>query len=93
MTMEAGKAVKDALAIEAESAEELEAARAEQERGRSGLSAGLLLQAVEKERQSLQLFEQGIETLQQALEDRRRALDQQEQLLTELVNEMSDGVE
>jgi hypothetical protein len=48
------------------------------------------LEAVQKERKSLQLFGQGMETLQQALEDRRRALDQQEELLTELVNEISE---
>jgi hypothetical protein len=88
--MESGRAVNDALAIEAESVDEVEAARAEQDRGRSGLSAGLLLEAVQKERESLQLFERGIETLQHAVEDRRRALDQQEELLTELVNEISD---
>ncbi len=90
--MESGReAVKEALAIEAESAEEVEAARAEQERGRSGISVGLLLQAVEKERESLQLFQQGIETLQQALEARRRALDQQEELLTNLMNEIKES--
>lgn len=87
---ESGETVQEALAIEAESANEVEAARAEQDRGRSTLSAGLLLTAITKERESVDLFQEGIETLKQAVEDRRRALDQQEELLSELVNELRD---
>ena len=87
---ESGEAVKEALAIGAESADEIDAARGEQERGRPELSAGLLLTAITKERESLELFEQGIETLKQALEDRRRALEQQEELLTDLVNDFNE---
>ena len=82
--------MKEALAIEAESVDEVDAARAEQESGRSDLSAGMLLRAVAKERESLDLFEQGIETLRQALEQRRQALDQQEELLNELVGELNE---
>jgi hypothetical protein len=81
---ESGEAMKEALAIGAESVDEVGAARAEQERGAPELSVGLLLQALAKERESLDLFDQGIETLKQAVEDRRRALDQQEELLNDL---------
>jgi hypothetical protein len=79
-----GDAVKEALAAEAEAGQGVEAARSEQQRGKSALSADLLLEAIQKEKDSLQLWEEGVETLRQALEDRRRALDQQEELLTEL---------
>jgi len=78
-----GEAVKDALAAEAEAVQEVEAARAEHDRGKPTLSLDLLLTAIEKEKESLQLWEEGVETLRQALSDRRHALDQQQELLSE----------
>lgn len=85
---ESGEAMKEALAIGAESIDEVSAARVEQGRGEPELSIGLLLQSLTKERESLELFEQGIETLRQAVEDRRHALDQQEELLNEFSREV-----
>jgi hypothetical protein len=86
--LESGKAVKEALAIEAESNDEVEAARVEQERGQSSSSLGLLLEAIEKERASLDLLDEGVETLRQAVEDRRKALEQQREILHQLVEKM-----
>ena len=79
-----GEAVKEALAAEAEVLQGVEAAHAEQQRGEPTLSLDLLLEAIEKEKESLHLWEEGVETLRQALSDRREALDQQQELLTQL---------
>ena len=86
--LESGEAVKEALAIEAESNDEVEAARVEQQRGQPNLSLGLVLEAIEKERASLDLLDQGVDTLRQAVEDRRKALDQQQEILHELMGGM-----
>jgi hypothetical protein len=86
--LESGEAVKEALAIGAESNDEVEAARVEQQRGQSSLSLGLLLEAIEKERSSLDLLDEGVATLRQAVEDRRKALEQQQEILHELVDAM-----
>jgi hypothetical protein len=86
----ASESVQEALAIEEESAREVEAARAEQQRGEPALSAGLLLESIRKERESLDLFDQGINTLKQALEQRKRSLEQQQEILQDLVESISD---
>ena len=86
--LESGEAVKEALAIGAESNDEVEAARVEQQRGQPGVSLGLLLEAIEKERASLNLLDEGVDTLRQAVEDRRKALEQQQEILNELVESM-----
>jgi hypothetical protein len=83
---EAGEAVKEALAIEAEAVEGVDAAQAEQKRGQSAVSLGLLIEAVRKERDSLDLLEEAIGTLRQSLDDRRHALEQQEAILNELID-------
>jgi len=83
---EAGEAVKEAIAIEAEAVEGVEAAQAEQQRGQPAVSLGLLIEAVKKERDSLDLLEQAIGTLSQSLDDRRHALEQQEEILNELID-------
>ena len=83
------ESVEEAVALEKESAEEVQAAVSEKDRGGPGVSLGLLLSAIEKERDSLDLMEQGVETLKQAIEDRRRSLELQQQVLLEL----SDGVQ
>ena len=81
------ESVEDAVALGTESAEEVEAALSEKDRGGPGVSLGLLLSAIEKERDSLELMEQGIETLREAIEQRRRSLEMQQQVLLELSEE------
>jgi hypothetical protein len=84
------EALKEALEIEAEAVEGVEAARAEQELGQPAISAELLLGAIEKERKSLDLLEEGVETLKQALEERRQALEQQAEILQSLAAGMNE---
>jgi len=78
------EAVDEAAALVTESAEEVEAAMSEKVRGGPGVSVGLLLDALEKERDSLDLMERGIQTLRDAIEQRRRSLELQQQVLLEL---------
>lgn len=78
------ESVEEAVALGSESAEEVEAAMSEKDRGGPGVSLGLLLDAIEKERDSLELMEQGVETLREAIEQRRRSLELQQQVLVEL---------
>lgn len=89
MTGKQAEAMKEAIAIEAEALEGVEAARAEQQRGEPSVSFDLLIEAIGKERQSLDLLEQAVETLQQSLENRRDALEKQEELLQQLMNEFT----
>lgn len=81
------ESVEEAVALGTESAEQVEAAMSEKDRGGPGVSLGLLLSAIEKERDSLELMEQGIETLREAIEQRRRSLEMQQQVLLELSEE------
>src|SRR5437867_3571938 len=74
----------DAVTLEADAADGVEAALGETELGRSPFSIGLLLEAVRKERESLDAIEQGMETLRLSLAQRRRAIDQQEEMLRDL---------
>jgi hypothetical protein len=78
------ESVEEAVALGLESAAEVQAALSEKDRGGPGVSLGLLLSAIEKERDSLDLMDQGIDTLRQAVEDRRRSLELQQQVLLEL---------
>jgi hypothetical protein len=78
------ESLDEAVALGSESAEEVQAALSEKDRGGPGVSLGLLLSAIEKERDSLDLMDQGIETLRQAVDDRRRSLELQQQVLLEL---------
>lgn len=78
------EAVDEAVQLQSEATEEVEAAVSEKDRGGPGVSVGLLLDAIEKERDSLELMEQGIETLRDAIEQRRRSLELQQQVLLEL---------
>ena len=78
------EAVDEAAALVTESAEEVEAAMTEKDRGGPRVSVGLLIDAIEKERDSLDLMERGIDTLREALEQRRRSLELQQQVLLEL---------
>jgi len=76
--------VEGAVALEMEAADQVDAAKSEQSRGEPSISVGLLIDAIEKERDSLDLLEQGVETLRQSLEQRRRSLEQQKEILSEL---------
>ena len=78
------EAVDEAVQLMTEATEEVEAAVTEKDRGGPGVSVGLLLDALEKERDSLDLMEQGVETLREAIEQRRRSLELQQQMLLEL---------
>lgn len=78
------ESVEEAVALGSESADEVEAALSEKDRGGPAVSLGLLLDALEKERDSLALMEQGVETLREGIEQRRRSLELQQQVLLEL---------
>lgn len=82
------EALREAIAIEGEVQEGLDAAQAEQQRGQGELSLELLIEAIRKERDSLDLLEQGVDTLRESLENRRLALDKQEELLQQFMNEL-----
>jgi hypothetical protein len=86
---ESTEGVKQAIAMEAEAAEDVEAAQVEQQRGESNVSLNLLIDAIRKEREALDKLEQGIEVLRNSLEERRRALDQQEEILSQLIDGFS----
>lgn len=83
------EALSGAISMENEASEGIGAAKAEQELGQPTLSLGLLKEAIEKERTSLDLLENGVETLRQALDQRRQALDQQAQILDEIMTTLS----
>ncbi len=76
--------IRDAAALEANAGDSVEAALAESARGRSPFSISLLLDAAQKERESLNTIEESLDTLRGSLLDRRRALDQQEEALRDL---------
>ena len=78
------ESLEDVVALETESNEEVQAAISEKDRGGPGVSIGLLLSAIEKERDSLDLMEQTVETFRRALEERRHSLELQQQVLLEL---------
>ena len=78
------ESLEDVVALESESTDEVQAAISEKDRGGPGVSVGLLLGAIEKERDSLDLMEQAVETFRQALEERRHSLELQQQVLLEL---------
>ena len=81
-----GENVEGAAALELEAAEQVDAAKSEYARGEASLSVDLLIDAIKKERDSLDLLEQGVEMLQRSLEQRRRSLEQQEEILNALTD-------
>ena len=88
------ESLEDVVALESESTEEVQAAISEKDRGGPGVSIGLLLGAIEKERDSLDLMEQAVQTLHQAIEERRHSLELQQQVLLELSDTIqSEGIE
>ncbi len=87
---ESGQVLSEAIAMESEAAEGIDAAQAEQQSGRPTLSIDLLRQAIEKERASLDLLEQSVETLRMSFEQRRQALDQEAEILDQLMSEINE---
>lgn len=88
MGFRSGEELEGALALELESADQVDAAKSEQSRGEPSISLDLLIDAIEKEKQSLDLLEQGVETLRQSLEQRRRSLEKQEEILSTLADSL-----
>ena len=76
--------MNEAASLEADAAEGIEAAAAESERSDQPFTIGLLLDAAQKERESLDAIEESMETLRLSLDQRRRAIDQQEEILRDL---------
>jgi hypothetical protein len=83
--MRTEESVEGAVALQSEAGEQVEAAVAERERGESSVSIELLLEAIGKERKSLDMIDSSLETLRLAMDQRRRAIDQQQEILSELV--------
>ena len=81
--------INEAADLEAGAANDVEAALAETDRSGSPFSIGLLLDAAQKERDSLEAIEQSIETLRLSLDQRRRAIDQQEEILRDLSDSLT----
>lgn len=81
--------INEAATLEADAAEGVEAAVAESERSDRPFTIGLLLDAAQKERESLDAIEQSMETLRLSLAQRRRAIDQQEEILRDLSQALS----
>ncbi len=75
--------MQEAIRLQTEAAEELEAARAEQQRGEQAVSVELLKEAVDKEQAAIKLQEQAIDEQREAVEERHRAFEQQRQDLDE----------
>jgi len=84
-----GEQVEGAVALELEASEQVDAAQSEQSRGAPSISLDLLMDALEKERVSLDLLEQGVETLRQSLEQRRKSLEQQKEIISSLADCLS----
>jgi len=81
--------INNAADLEAGAADDVEAALAERNGGGSPFSIGLLIDAAQKERESLEAIEQSIETLRLSLDQRRRAIDQQEEILRDLSDSLT----
>ena len=76
--------INEATTLEADAAGGVEAAVAESERSDRPFTIGLLLDAAEKERESLDAIEESMEILRLSLAQRRRTIDQQEEILRDL---------
>jgi len=87
--MRSSDSINEAAKLEAGAAEGVEAALAESDRGSLPFSIGLLLEAAQKERESLEAIEQSLDTLRLSLDQRRKAIDQQEEILRDLSNSLT----
>ena len=76
--------INQTATLESDAANEVDAAVSEFDRSSSPFWLGLLLDAVQTERESINAIEQSIETLRLSLDQRRRAIDQQEEILRDL---------
>jgi hypothetical protein len=76
--------INEAATLEADAASGVEAAVAESERSDRPFTIGLLLDAAQKERESLDAIEESMEMLRLSLAQRRRTIDQQEEILRDL---------
>jgi hypothetical protein len=76
--------VAEALTLEENAAGDVEAAVSELTRDNAPFSIELLLEASEKERQSLDAIEEELEALRKSLAQRRTAIDQQDEMLRDL---------
>lgn len=81
--------INDAMTLRSEAANEGEAGVVEGHRGNAPFTIELLLNATQRERESLEAFEEGINTLLLSLEQRRRVIDQQEEILRDLSQSLS----
>src|SRR5262245_33871498 len=81
--------LNEAFSMQTEAAEEIDAAHVEQQHGRATLSLGLLKEAIEKERTSLEMVAESVENLMQAIEGRRQALDQEREIVDQVISELS----
>ncbi len=82
--MAALDSINEAATLEADAAGGVEAALAEAERSDRPFTIGLLLDATQRERESLDAIERSMEGLRLSLAQRRRAIDQQEEILRDL---------
>ncbi len=73
--------MQEAMRLQTEAAEELESARAEQQRGAQAISSELLKEAVEKEQAALELQAQALAQQHQVVEERHKAFEHQKQEL------------
>jgi hypothetical protein len=78
--------VSQAVSLEERAADDVEAAVSAMNRDNSPFSIGLLLDAAEKERESLDQIEADWETLRDSLAQRRSAIDQQQEMLRDLAH-------
>src|SRR5262249_31821236 len=79
----------DAAELETGAAEQVEAAVAESERDRSPFWIAMLLEAAQKERDSLEAIEQNLDTLRLSLDQRRQTINQQEEVLRDLAESLT----
>jgi hypothetical protein len=77
----ANEAMQEAVRLQQEATEELEAARAEQQRGAEAVSVELLKEAIEKEREAIEMQERALEEQRRALDERRAAFEEQKRQL------------
>ena len=82
--------LNEAIALESEAAEGIDAAMAEHHKKQPAMSLGLLKEAIEKERESLELLDQGVETLRQSVEQRRQVLDRELEILDQVITDLSE---
>ncbi len=84
--------MQEAMRLQTEAAEELESARAEQQRGAQAISSELLKEAVEKEQAAIELQEHALAEQRRAVEERHKAFEQQKQKLAMTSDELIETI-